>query len=43
VITESEYNAMEQEITEEVADAIVFSDQSAEPAPENLYTDVYAD
>ncbi len=43
VITESEYNAMEQEITEEVADAIVFAEQSAEPAPENLYTDVYAD
>ncbi len=43
MITENEYNAMEQEITEEVADAIVFAEQSAEPPPENLYTDVYAD
>ena len=43
MITENEYNAMEQEITEEVADAIVFAEQSAEPPPDNLYTDVYAD
>jgi pyruvate dehydrogenase E1 component alpha subunit len=41
VITNEAYDAMEAEIAAELDDAVAFSDESADPEPHELYTDVY--
>jgi pyruvate dehydrogenase E1 component alpha subunit len=42
IISESEYEAMEKRVKEEVEHSLRFADESPLPAPEELYTDVYA-
>ncbi|HEU4698871.1 MAG TPA: pyruvate dehydrogenase (acetyl-transferring) E1 component subunit alpha [Gemmatimonadales bacterium] len=42
VMTEEEIRALDAEVQAEVEDAVKFADESPEPAPEALYTDVYA-
>ena len=42
VITEDEIRAMDKGVLEEVEDAYQFAEQAADPAPEDLFTDVYA-
>jgi pyruvate dehydrogenase E1 component alpha subunit len=34
---------MDREVVDEVEDAYTFADEAPDPAPEELYTDVYAD
>lgn len=41
-VTDSELAEMDQKVHEEVDRAVRFADESPEPAPEELYTDVYA-
>jgi pyruvate dehydrogenase E1 component alpha subunit len=41
-VTEAELQEMDQKIHETVERAVKFADESPEPAPEELYTDVYA-
>jgi pyruvate dehydrogenase E1 component alpha subunit len=43
IMTAEEYEQMEGEIAEELDDAIAFADESADPDPYELYTDVYVD
>jgi TPP-dependent pyruvate/acetoin dehydrogenase alpha subunit len=40
-VAEAELEAMDQDVLAQVADAVRFADQSAWPAPETLYEDVY--
>ena len=42
VMTEDEIKAMDKGVLEEVEDAYQFAEQAADPAPEELFTDVYA-
>lgn len=42
IISETEYEAMEKRVREEVEDALRFAEESPLPASEELYTDVYA-
>ncbi len=42
VMTEDEIRAMDKGVQEEVEDAYQFAEQAADPAPEALFTDVYA-
>ncbi|HEU4477665.1 MAG TPA: pyruvate dehydrogenase (acetyl-transferring) E1 component subunit alpha [Pyrinomonadaceae bacterium] len=42
VISDKEYEAMEKRIQEEVEHALRFAEESPLPAPEELFTDVYA-
>jgi pyruvate dehydrogenase E1 component alpha subunit len=42
IVTEAELAAMDKRVREEVAEAVRFADESPEPDPKELYTDVYA-
>ena len=42
IMTEDEIKAMDKGVLEEVEDAYQFAEQAADPAPEELFTDVYA-
>jgi pyruvate dehydrogenase E1 component alpha subunit len=42
VMTEDEVKAMDQQVVEEVEDAYRFAEEAADPAPEELFRDVYA-
>ncbi len=42
LLTDEELNAIDERVHAEVEDAAQFADQSPEPGPEELYTDVYA-
>ncbi|MFQ5702569.1 MAG: pyruvate dehydrogenase (acetyl-transferring) E1 component subunit alpha [Gemmatimonadales bacterium] len=42
LITEDECKEIEQSVTDEIADAVAFAEQSPEPELNELYTDVYA-
>jgi pyruvate dehydrogenase E1 component subunit alpha len=41
VLDDDRWQTMEAEVTDEVEDASRFADESPEPGPETLYTDVY--
>jgi pyruvate dehydrogenase E1 component alpha subunit len=41
LVTHEEYQEIEREIREELDDAVAFAEESAEPDPYELYTDVY--
>jgi pyruvate dehydrogenase E1 component alpha subunit len=41
-ITDEELKAIENRVREEVERSVKFADSSPEPAPEELYTDIYA-
>jgi pyruvate dehydrogenase E1 component alpha subunit len=43
LLTDDELNAMDERVLAEVEDALTFSDESPDPGPEELYTDVYAE
>jgi len=43
LITDDDLDAMRTEVEEKVEDALTFADQSPEPEPSALYTDVYHD
>ncbi len=43
VVSEEEFQKMDAEIREQVDQAVKFAEESPLPAPEELYTDVYAD
>jgi pyruvate dehydrogenase E1 component alpha subunit len=42
VITDEDIAQMEAQIKEEVEEAVRFADESPEPDPQELYTDIYA-
>jgi len=42
IATEADLDTTEQEVLEAIAEAVTFADESAEPSPEELYTDVYS-
>lgn len=42
IIDEAELKALEQSVNEEVERALRFAEESSQPAPDELYTDVYA-
>ncbi|HEV8663695.1 MAG TPA: pyruvate dehydrogenase (acetyl-transferring) E1 component subunit alpha [Candidatus Methylomirabilis sp.] len=42
VLSTEEYEALEREVTTRIEEAVRFAEGSPEPAPEELYTDVYA-
>ncbi|HKR58562.1 MAG TPA: pyruvate dehydrogenase (acetyl-transferring) E1 component subunit alpha [Pyrinomonadaceae bacterium] len=42
IVTDKDYEAMEKTVKEEVEHALRFADESPLPAPEELYTDIYA-
>jgi pyruvate dehydrogenase E1 component alpha subunit len=42
IISEKDYEAMEKQVQEQVAQALRFADESPLPEPGELYTDVYA-
>ena len=42
VISDQEYAEMEKHVQEEVEQSLRFAEESPLPAPEELYTDVYA-
>ena len=42
IVSDKEYEAMEKSVMEEVEHSLRFADESPLPAPEELYTDVYA-
>ncbi len=42
IISEKDYQAMEKRVQEEVAQALLFADESPLPEAGELYTDVYA-
>ncbi|MGH7362073.1 MAG: thiamine pyrophosphate-dependent enzyme, partial [Candidatus Methylomirabilales bacterium] len=42
LLSAQQYAALEQEVTARIEEAARFAEQSPEPAPEELYTDVYA-
>lgn len=41
-VSEAEFEEMDKRVREEVADALRFADESPDPDPRELYTDVYA-
>jgi len=43
IASESELDGVESLVEEETRDAIQFAESSPEPAPEELYSDIYAD
>ncbi len=43
LLDEDEYKVMNGEIREEMEDAVSFADESPDPGPEDLYTDVYVE
>ncbi len=43
IMTQDDVRQMEREIQEELDDAVAFADESADPDPYELYTDIYAD
>jgi len=43
LLTDAERDALRQSVEEEIADAVQFADESPDPEPGALYTDVYAD
>jgi pyruvate dehydrogenase E1 component alpha subunit len=42
LLSAQEYAALEKKVTDQIEEAACFAEQSPEPAPEELYTDVYA-
>jgi pyruvate dehydrogenase E1 component alpha subunit len=42
VLSDSEFESIEQQVREQVENAVKFAEESPLPAPEELYTDVYA-
>jgi pyruvate dehydrogenase E1 component alpha subunit len=42
-LSAEEYAALEREVLAKVEEAVRFAEESPEPAPEELYTDVYAE
>jgi pyruvate dehydrogenase E1 component alpha subunit len=42
LLDQAGYDALEKDVTTEVEDAAVFADQSPDPDPAELFTDVYA-
>jgi pyruvate dehydrogenase E1 component alpha subunit len=43
LLNDDAWETMDREVREEVDDAVAFADASADPPPEDLYADVYAD
>ena len=43
LLDEDEFKVMDGEIRDEMEDAFAFADESPDPAPEDLYTDVYVE
>jgi pyruvate dehydrogenase E1 component subunit alpha len=43
LMDEATFTALDHEVQDEVADALTFADESPEPEPDQLYTNVYAD
>jgi pyruvate dehydrogenase E1 component alpha subunit len=43
LLDEDEYKVMDGEIRDEMEDAVSFADESPDPTPEDLYTDVYVE
>jgi pyruvate dehydrogenase E1 component alpha subunit len=43
VMDEAAIKALDKEVTEVVEDAYAFAEEAPDPAPEELYTDVYAE
>jgi pyruvate dehydrogenase E1 component alpha subunit len=43
IAKEKELNAIDEQVIEEVQEAVQFAESSPEPAPEELFTDVYAE
>ena len=43
IVTEDDVKEMEREIQAELDDAVAFADESADPDPYELYTDIYSD
>lgn len=41
LVSEEAYEEMEQQVRNEIDDAVTFSEESADPDPDELYTDVY--
>ena len=41
LLDDERWQTMEAEVADEVEDAVRFADESPDPAPEALYTDVY--
>ena len=43
IVTQDDVKEMQREIQEELDDAVAFADESADPDPYELYTDIYSD
>jgi pyruvate dehydrogenase E1 component alpha subunit len=43
LFSQADYDALDQEVIAECDDAVAFADESPEPEPESLYSDVYRD